>query len=174
MRKDSLSEEQKGFFEEAVHKLGNRRCVGHLAVACECLGFFMEDAVSLVDIDMVNSFQTECFACQSVHGDTDIFFGISGSERAITYFAGRMTDEEYDGIDTDVYDALCEFTNLVNGRYITYVGNEDEDIQMDSLPPMCCENCNIRVNGSFCVLTVNIGGEELKLISVVDVIPYMS
>ena len=174
MRNDSLSEEQKEFFKEAVHNFGNRKGVGHLAVACECLGFFVDDAVSLVGIDMVNSFQTECFACQAVHGDTDIFFGVSGSEKAIADFAGRMTDEEYSGIDADVYDALCEFTNLVNGRYVTYVGSEDEDIQMDSLPPMCCENCNIRVNGRLCVLTVNIGGEELKFISVVDVIPYMS
>lgn len=159
------------FFREALARLGHRRNIKHFVLTYDCLKRFVKDDVILTSIKNVEEYKADYLACQMAHGDTDVMLGLSGNVDAMLYLAGHVAGEDFQSINEDSYDALCEFTNLANGKFAAFL--EEEGMEMDVLPPMCCENCNISANGSFCVLTILVNNKELDIISVIDLIPYM-
>ena len=166
------NEKDQKFFRDAFAKLGNRRCIKHFAMTYECLKRFVKDDIVLTAIKNVSEYKADYFACQMAHGDTDVMLGLSGNVDAMLYLASSIAGEEFTTINEDSYDAMCEFTNLANGQFAAFL--EEEGMEMDVVPPMCCENCNITANGNFCVLTLLINDKELDIISVIDLIPYMT
>lgn len=164
---------KEDFFADSFSKMGHQSNMKHFDIAYDCLKFFVdEEDIQLKSIELVEEYHAEYFACQMSHGDTDAMFALSGGAEGLLGLAGYIAEEEFEAIDEDSYDAICEFTNMVNGKFSGYL--EDEDVEVDTLPPMCCENCHITANGKFCVLHMSINGNDLNLISVVDIIPYMS
>ncbi len=163
--------ESKTFFHEAFAKLGHKKSIKHLAMTYECLKHFVKENMTITRIKNVREYQADYFACQMAHGDTDVMLGLSGSVDAMLYLAGCVAGEKFDGIDEDSYDALCEFANLANGKFSAFL--EEEGMEMDVVPPMCCENCRITAEGNFCVMTLLIHDKELDIISVIDMIPYL-
>lgn len=160
------------FFREAASKLGHHRNIKHFVLAYDCMKFFVRENIVLKRIYNASEYQADYFACQMAHGDTDVMLGLSGNVDAMLYLAGCVAGERFDFVNEDAYDALCEFTNLANGKFAAFL--EEEGMDMDVVPPMCCENCNISSNGNFCILTVLVNGKELDIISVIDLIPYMT
>ncbi|MGN0512902.1 MAG: chemotaxis protein CheX [Lachnospiraceae bacterium] len=163
--------DEKEFFRNAYTQVGQKKNLLHLACAYYNFKKIARRDVELKQIRKVNNFQTEFFACQMAEGDMDALFGVSANEDAMLLLAGYMARCPFDEIDEDSYDALCEFANLVNGKFVGYM--EQDDVDLNPIPPMCCENCKITANGDFCILTISVDGKDLDFISVVDVIPYM-
>lgn len=160
------------FFENALSKIGHHRSIKHFIMAYNCIKFFADSEISLEDIRLVDEYDADYFACQMAHGDTDVLFGLSGSQEAMLHLAECVAEEEYTEIDEDSYDVMCEFTNMVNGNFTGFL--EEEDMEMEAVPPMCCQNCHIKASGNFCVMTLKLDGKVLEFVSVIDVIPYMS
>lgn len=160
------------FFLQSMRAIGHERNIKHLAVAYDCLRHYVDaKEISLETIALTDSYNADYFACQMAHGDTQMLFGLSGSKHAMLNLAGSLASESYEDVNEDSYDAMCEFTNLVNGSYVGVLEGDDEE--MDLVPPVCCENCHITTNGQFCVLSLLLDGEQLDMISVIDIIPYM-
>jgi hypothetical protein len=167
-----INDINEDFFKKAYAKLGHRLNMKHLVMAYDCLKFYADGDIALTAIRNVEKYHADYFVCQMAHGDTDVLLGVSGNVHAMLCLAGKVAGEEFDTVDEDSYDALCEFANLVNGKFVTLL--EEENYEMDMIPPMCCENCDISASGEFCVFTLRIKDMELDIISVVDLIPYMS
>lgn len=166
-----INDINEDFFKQAYAKLGHRLNMKHLVFAYDCLKFYFDGDIALTGIRSVDNYHADYFVCQMAHGDTDVLLGISGNVEAMLSLAGSIAEEQFDAVNEDSYDALCEFSNLVNGKFSTYL--EGENYEMDMIPPMCCENCDISASGEFCVFTLRINDKELDIISVVDIIPYM-
>ncbi|MDD6573195.1 MAG: hypothetical protein PUF12_12500 [Thermoflexaceae bacterium] len=160
------------FFREALSKIGHYRNVKHFVLAYDCIRFFVRENIILKKIYTAREYKADYFVCQMAHGDTDVMLGLSGNIEAMLYLAGCVAEEQFDVINEDAYDAMCEFVNLANGKYAAFL--EEEGMDMDVVVPMCCENCQITANGNFCILTLLVNGKELDIISVVDLIPYMT
>ena len=142
-------------YKKALSDYGRARNMKHLAIGYE-----------------LSSYHADFFACQMAHGDTDIMLGLSGDVKALLYLAGGFGREEYFEINEDSYDALCEVTNMINGKFAKML--EEEGVELEIVPPVCCENCDITTNGSFYVMCLEVNGSPMDIISVVDVIPYMT
>lgn len=170
-----IFEEGSGSFElykKSLSDFGRGRNVKHLAIAFEYVKALTKGNVEFLEIKEVSSYKANYLACQMAHGDTDIMLGISGSEEAILDLAGCFAREKFTEINEDSYDSLCEVTNMANGKFAAML--EEEEIELEVVPPVCCENCSITANGNFCVLSLELNGNPMDIISVVDVIPYMN
>lgn len=160
------------FFQDALSEIGHRRSIKHFIMAYNCIRFFADSKISLEDIRLVNEYEADYFACQMSHGDTDVLFGLSGSQEAMLHLAECVADEKFTEINEESYDVMCEFNNMVNGNFAGFL--EEEDIEMETMPPMCCQDCHIKASGTFCVMRLTLDGKELEFVSIIDVIPYMS
>ncbi|MGN0159868.1 MAG: chemotaxis protein CheX [Lachnospiraceae bacterium] len=160
------------FFADAVSKIGHHRSIKHFIMAYNCIKFYADSDISLSDIRIVDEYDADYFACQMSHGDTDVLFGLSGTQEAMLHLAECIAEESFTEINEDSYDVMCEFTNMVNGNFAGFL--EEDDMEMEAVPPMCCQNCHVRASGNFCVLSLQIDGKSLEFVSIIDVIPYMS
>lgn len=153
-------------------RIHDRKYIQHFAMVIKNLEKFVSKEIVICEIKGVSNYFVEHLACQMLHGDTDVLLGISGEDDALLYLAGKFSKMEFDKVDPDSYDALCELTNCINGNFATLL---DEDlVEVEIEPPMCCDNCHIRSNAQFYVLKLRIDGKEVEIISVIDVIAYMS
>lgn len=159
------------FLMEAQERLGRRKSIRHFIVAYNCMKCYLDGEIITKEVSMVDSYDADYLACQMSHGDTDVFFGVSGQKDALLYLASCIAEEEFEEFNEDSYDALCEFANMVNGNFNVFL--EQEDTEVEVVPPMCCGNCLITSHGKFCVLKMEVDGKELDLISVIDIVPYM-
>lgn len=159
-------------YKKALSDYGRGRNMKHLAIAYEYVRTLTKDRVAFLEVKEISSYHADYFACQMAHGDTDIMLGISGSVKGLLYLAGCFGREEFDEVCEDSYDSLCEVANMINGKFAAML--EEESVELEIVPPVCCENCDITSNGSFYVMCLEVNGNRMDIISVVDVIPYMT
>lgn len=174
MRAELLKEGSRSLelYKKALSDYGRARNMKHLAIGYEYVRTLTMDRVAFIEVREISSYHADFFACQMAHGDTDIMLGISGDVKALLSLAGGFAREAYDEINEDSYDALCEITNMINGKFAEML--EEEGVELEIVPPICCENCDITTNGSFYVMCLEVNGSPMDIISIVDVIPYMT
>lgn len=150
----------------------NRKYINHFAKVVENIEKIIGKEVIIHEISGTDEYFAEHFACQMLHGDTDVLLGLSGSDESLLYLAGKFLKEPFDRIDEDSYDALCEVTNCINGNFAALL--EQNEFELDIETPMCCDGCRISGNADFYVMKLSMDGHIMDIISVIDTIPYMS
>lgn len=150
----------------------NDRYIKHFVTIIDNIEKITGKEVMVELISPTYEFESDRFACQLLHGDTDVLLGFSGSDKSLLYIASSFAGEEFEDIDENSYDALCEFTNCANGRFATLI--EKDDVELDIDPPMCCDNCKIKVDSKFYVMKIKVDDRILDIVSVIDDVPYMS
>lgn len=153
-------------------RIHNRKYIQHFAMVVKNLEKIVDGEVVVCEIKGVSDYFVDHLACQMLHGDIDVLLGISGDDDALLYLAGRFSKMEFDKIDMDSYDALCELTNCINGNFATLL--EESCVEVEIETPTCCDDCHIRSDAQFYVLRLRVDGKEVEIISVIDVIAYMS
>jgi CheY-specific phosphatase CheX len=153
-------------------KVNNKKYTEHFTMVISNIEKIVGSEVMVCEISSRENYYAEHLACQMLHGDTDVLLGLSGDDEALLFLAGKFCNETFDKINEESYDALCEFTNCINGRFATLM--EKDDVELDIETPMCCDCCSITSNAKFYIMKLNVSGKLLDIISVIDVIPYMS
>lgn len=173
MQKESFEEGSRIFelYRKLFSEVRRVEYFKHLAIAYEYVKALTKDNVVYKSIKEVSSYKADYLACQMAHGDTDIMLGISGNKEALLYLAGCYAREKFAEINEDSYDSLCEVTNMIDGMFAAIL--EDDGVELELVPPMCCENCNITANGNFYVMSLEVNGKQMDIISIADVIPYL-
>ena len=101
-------------------------------------------------------------ASQTVVGDHTMFLGIAGEKEALLSIASPYAKEDFEVVDDDSLDAVCEFINVINGLYASALSNEG--IKIDMMPPMTYCNLAVQSDQSFYVLPVYIMGTKVEII----------
>ncbi len=109
----------------------------------------------------VDSFTYRSLAVQFVDGDADIKLGIATSENndGFLKIASGFMKEEFKTLNYDVYDAVGEFVNCINGLFATNCSKNG--IQLEIYPQ--AEYENQIANGEAYVLPIYISGQEVFL-----------
>lgn len=110
----------------------------------------------------VSSLEANYIAWQHTTGDYDGFLGFCCNDDGILALADGYAKEEFNTVDEDALDSVCEFTNCVNGLYATELSYQN--ISIDMQPPEFLFDSSIRDEGSFYVLPVYINGSRSDLI----------
>lgn len=114
----------------------------------------------------VDTYEFEFLASQSLTGTHSFFVGLSGKGKALLEIANPYADENFQDIDEDVFDAVCEFINCVNGLYARTL--YEQSIEEDMLPPLFYTDQTMLSNGTFFVLPVYINNQRIDIVIAID------
>lgn len=123
---------------------------------------FIDTNISFKAPIATKEYSTSSIATQCVKGDFDIFVGLCGNGNSLTCIANPYAKESYTEVDEDVFDAVCEFINCVNGLFASKLSNEDVDIDM--LPPLSYNDVNVKADNNFYVVPIKVNTYEIDLV----------
>jgi hypothetical protein len=123
---------------------------------------FISSYIRVEKGQFVSSLDARYIAYQHTVGDRDGFLGFCSNDDGILALADGYAKEDFDMVDEDALDSVCEFTNCVNGLYATELSYQDIAIDME--PPEFLFNASVDDEGEFFVLPLYINGKHSDLI----------
>ena len=107
----------------------------------------------------------EHLATQAVKGDHSVLLSFAGNGTSLLSIANPFAKEEFDKIDEDSYDAVCEFINCINGLFASNLSKKNIEIDME--PPLFFDNSTIQATKVY-KLPMTISGQSVELVSIFD------
>jgi hypothetical protein len=135
-----------------------------------CLGIrnivrFISSEISFGSIEKVSEYSYENIATQVAKGDHLFLFAFAGNDTSLLSIASTFAKEEFEVVDADSFDSVCEFINCINGLYASKLSKEDVNIDME--PPLFYTNGMLKAD-SICKVPMTIAGSNVDLLVVVD------
>jgi hypothetical protein len=110
----------------------------------------------------INSFPFRALVSQKMEGNPGLFVGIAGKDAALLSIAKPFAKEEFETLDEDAFDSVCEFLNCTNGIYASKVSQEDIDLEMT--PPVYYTDQCITSEDDLYIIPFLIDGEQANII----------
>lgn len=107
-------------------------------------------------------YKFQALAYQNLIGDNDFFVGFAGDNDHLLTIAKPFANEDFDSINEDAFDAVCEFINCCSGLFASKLSIED--INIDMTPPLHKINGQVTTQGNLYVIPFIIKGERVELI----------
>lgn len=146
-------------------KSDNRFVTDLTSLALRNIVRFISIEISLNKLEYITDYKFEHLATQPVVGDHNILLGFAGDNTSLLSIAIPFAHEEFEAIDEDSYDSVCEFINTINGLYASkssYAG-----ISIDMEPPLFYDNGNITSQKIY-KLPMTISQKSVDLIVIID------
>ncbi len=132
-------------------------------------GLVVRNIVRFITTDVVvykatatRRYETEHFAYQELEGDFNSYLGFAGTE-GLLVVASRYAKEDFDKVDEDSYDSVCEFTNCINGLFASKFSKEG--IAVDMLPPLFKDDAVITTgSGDMYVVDISVEGKPVSIV----------
>lgn len=106
----------------------------YIALTARNIVRFIDSHVRIENIEKLNEYTASFVASQELDGNYHVFTGFCGDGIGIKHIAEAYAKEEFDTMDMDALDSVCEFLNCNNGLYATKLSYED--VELDMLPPV--------------------------------------
>ena len=95
---------------------------------------FINNNIKLKKAYMTKEYKLDSIAYQQlIIGDHELFVAFAGEDDALLKIASPFAKEEFESLDEDAFDSVCEFINCSNGLYASKLSTED--ILIDMAPP---------------------------------------
>lgn len=138
----------------------------HASLTIRNINRFISTDIYMKSGYVTNSYKNQHIAIQELDGQHKIFVAFAGEEDSLLIIANTYGKEEFEGIDEDSYDAVCEFINVINGLFASKLS--EEDIEVDMLPPDFRDDAVLTSNKEFYVLPLSISGNPVDFILGID------
>lgn len=162
---DVLQAIQNGDIEKmlpAFVEAENKKYIPLIGLTLRNIVRFVSSYIRIEKATITSSLSARYIAYQSTTGDYEGFLGFTCNDDSILSIASAYAKEEFDAVDEDALDSLCEFTNCVNGLYATELSYQD--ITIDMLPPEFLFDGTIEDKGNFLVLPLYVDGSKTNVI----------
>lgn len=136
------------------------------SLAVRNLNRFISTEIYLEKCYMTNELKSSHLAIQELDGQYKIFTAFAGEGNSLLPIACEYGKEEFDTVDEDSYDAVCEFINVINGLFASKLS--EDDIEVDMLPPDFKDNAVLTSADGFYVLPIVIAGNPIEFIMGID------
>lgn len=146
----------------AFVKMKNERYNMQLQCVLKSLQLYLGDSIELRKVNEVKDMKVSSLGCQLMGGDEDVFLGISGKENALIKAASLFAQEEFKTLDSDVYDAICEMINCINGMFASELSGKDIEVTLEL--PVFHAATEIRSEKGFYVVNIGISDTEFDMI----------
>jgi hypothetical protein len=103
----------------------------YVALVARNIVRFVDNKVRFERMESVSSFTGKYIASQGFSGDYEMFIGLAGDGNKL--IGEKFGAEEFEAIDEDCLDAVCEFINVTNGLFASRLS--EEEVSLDMLPP---------------------------------------
>ncbi|MBE5935061.1 MAG: hypothetical protein E7262_04645 [Lachnospiraceae bacterium] len=127
---------------------------------------FVDSGVIFNNAELVKTRRFQHLATQCVKGDHDVFIGFEGDDDALLSIAVPYTKEQFDEVDEDVYDAVCEFTNCINGLFASKLSYEG--VNIDMLPPLFYTDAELVSEQGFYSIPLIVNSKKVNLLISID------
>ncbi len=137
----------------------------YIALAARNLVRFIDNNVRFGYIRKVKEIKTEKLAFQAMKGDYlfEAGFAASYDDTGMRKAASVYGREEFETVDEDALDALCEFINVSNGLFARDEGEYDIVIDMEP-PVMKSGNITIGLEEGFYIIPFYISESRVNMI----------
>lgn len=117
-------------------------------------------------VSKLSSYSFDNLAAQSLVGDHELFLAFAGKGNSILKIANPYAKEEFDSVNEDAFDSVCEFINCINGLFSRKLG--ETDIEVDMLPPVFYTEKTLISDDIIYVLPVYIGNDAVDMLISID------
>lgn len=138
----------------------------HASLTLRNINRFISTDIYMKSGYVTNSYKNQHIAIQELDGQHKIFVAFAGEENSLLIIANTYGKEEFEDVDEDSYDAVCEFINVINGLFASKLS--EEDIEVDMLPPDFRDDAALTSNKEFYVLPLSISGNPVDFILGID------
>lgn len=162
---DEMKAIQDGNIEELLPvfmKTQDSRYTSLAALALRNIVRFVSSYIRIEKGAFVSSINAKYIAYQHTTGDYKGFLGFACNDDGILAVADGYAKEEFETVDEDALDSVCEFTNCINGLYATELSYQD--ISIDMMPPEFLFDGTIDGEGEFYSLPLYVDGKRSDLI----------
>lgn len=125
---------------------------------------FINNSIKLKKVYTAKKYSFSSIAFQQLVGSHDLFVGFAGEDDALLKIASPFAKEDFERMDDDAFDSICEFINCSNGLYASKLSAED--INIDMTPPGFAHNKTLVPDGDIYVVPIVIGGKQCDLLVV--------
>lgn len=140
----------------------NKKYIPLIGLTLRNIVRFVSSYIRIEKATIVSSLSARYIACQSTTGDYDGFLGFTCDDDSILTIASAYAKENFETVDEDALDSLCEFTNCVNGLYATELSYQN--ITIDMLPPEFYFNGTLEGKGDFLVIPLYVDSKKSNII----------
>lgn len=127
---------------------------------------FINNNIKLKKAYTVKEYPFPSIAFQQMVGSHELFVCFAGEDDALLNIANPFAKEQFENMDEDAFDSICEFINCNNGLYASKLSQED--IHIDMTPPSFDQNKALTSDGDIYVVPIIIDGKQSDLLVVVD------
>jgi hypothetical protein len=110
----------------------------------------------------ITSYPFRALASQKLDGNPGLFVGLAGKDSALLSIAKPFAREEFQSLDEDAFDSVCEFLNCINGIYASKLSQED--IELEMAPPKYYTDKCITSEEDLYIVPFLINGEQADII----------
>lgn len=139
----------------------------------EHFSLFLRNIIRFIQPDIyfdsaycVDTYEFDTLASQTLSGLHQITVGIAGCKDALLEVANPYADEQFETVDEDAFDSVCEFINCVNGLFARTL--YERGIEEDMLPPLFYTKQTVVSSGALYVLPVYINEKQIDILLSVD------
>lgn len=130
---------------------------GLIKLAVRNLVRFVSTDIWFERIECVNVLKAAQMACQKIVAAAPMQVGIVSKNDELLEIACIYGKEEFESLDADAYDAVCEFINCNNGLYARSHSTLADELEL--LPPTF--ETDAVLEGEIYLLTVRVNNKEL-------------
>ncbi|MDR0948035.1 MAG: hypothetical protein LBM69_00800 [Lachnospiraceae bacterium] len=101
------------------------------------IGIVARTALRLIDRDIkiekayrIDEYEAPYIARQDIEGDDIVATAFAGTQEGILGIARQYAQEEFQEVDEDALDAVCEFLNVCNGLYVSHESSTDKELEL--------------------------------------------
>lgn len=123
---------------------------------------FINNKLLLKEAYKVSEYTFGSIAYQQMIGDHSVFVGFGCKDQELVTIASPFAKEEFQVMDEDAFDSVCEFINCINGLYASKLSHEN--IHIDMTPPLFFSNKTLTSDGDIYVVPVVIDGKQSDLL----------
>lgn len=135
----------------------------YIALTARNLIRFVDNNLRIDKVERLDEIATDYLASQALDGDYKLLTAFAGAGEGLKVIAEAYGKEEFDTVDEDLLDAVCEFLNCNNGLFATKLSHEDTDVDM--LPPeMAVESKKICSEGNVFKVPFTVQGKAVSLV----------
>ena len=127
---------------------------------------FISSYIRFEGLEKVTSYTAKNIAYQRTQGVFDGFVAFASEGDELLIVADGYAGEFFDCVDDDALDAVCEFTNCINGLFATELSYRG--ISIDMLPPEFGHDITLKSDKEFYVLPLYIMRKRVDLVIGVD------
>lgn len=143
------------------------------SLASECITLavrniirFINNNIKLKKAYITKEYTFPSIAYQQLVGSHELLVGFAGEDGALLSIAGPFAKENFETMDEDAFDSVCEFINCINGLYASKLSSVD--IHIDMTPPKFNQNKTLISDGDIYVVPIVINDKQFDLLVVVD------